>query len=319
VRVALLIGVALVFACGGAQPTGRERVEHAENKGLEAERAIDQAEAALDGFEPDRAESLLEDAADALRDPNIAAYPEHQLLKERVRSAESRVISVRAEIARRDLEARVNERRKKIEEALAALTKSMEAVKKPFVSKKEVETAWEAAEEVREEIEEGEELTSKDPAYAAWVREVLANLAKPRSEMDSAKKLVAFKEGSLEKRRAAAEALDRAKAEKDPADQRELYGEALAGFRACEGEAKKLSSSDPDLAKRPIALAAEEKPTSAKALKKICAQEAKSIDKTLAKLLAKQKAEEAKAKRAAEALARAEAKKQKQQQKKKKK
>src|SRR5687768_15056564 len=105
-RWTLLFGVSLLLACGGSQPTGRERVEHAENKGLEAERALDQADAALDALEPDRAESLIEDARDLLADRNIVAYPEHQLLKDRLGSMESRIISVRAEIVRRDIEAK---------------------------------------------------------------------------------------------------------------------------------------------------------------------------------------------------------------------
>lgn len=316
-RWRILGWIVLSAACAGPR-TASERLRHAEERALTAERALDKASAAIERLEPDQAESLVADAKGALADPDITAYPEHQLLRERVESAEKAVLAARVEVARRDTERRVKERTAKVQEAAKALQVALEKLSTPRVGASEVKGARGAVDELKDALDVDDERVKNDAGYAALFKTTMAALGGQRDEIAVAERVVALREGPLEQWRKAGERAAKATKEEDAEAKLALYNEARQAYRSCGDGLKPILSEAPKLRARAILVEGEAQELALEAIAKICLKEAQALDKVVSGLekaaklaaAAKAKAEAAKAKAEA-AKAKAEAAKEK--------
>src|SRR5262249_52755846 len=142
------------------------RMQHAENQGRAAEDLLDEADKRLDALEAERAAKLIAEAREKLGDKDIAKYPEHAMLRDRLKQSEGRLEKVRAELAKRELERAVLEQRQLVETALARLEKAMEAVRAPEVSESQLREARDAADDLKDKIANGVKLEEKDKKLA---------------------------------------------------------------------------------------------------------------------------------------------------------
>ena len=297
----------LSAGCAGPR-TAAERLRHAEERAITAERALDKASAAIDRLEPDQAESLVADAKGALADPDIAAYPEHQLLRERVESAEKAVLAARVEVARRDTERRVKERTAKVQEAMSALKASLEKLSTPRVGPSDVRAAQGSVAELKEALDVDDDRVKNDAGFAALFKSTMAALGAQRDEIASAERIVGLREGPLERWREAGDRAAKAAREEDAEAKLALYSEARQAYRTCGEGLKPALSEAPKLRSRLILVEGQVQELTLEAIAKTCQKETQALDKMISGLekaaklaaAAKAKAEAAKAK--AEAL-----------------
>ncbi len=304
-----LLGV----GCAGPR-TASERLKHAEERAMTAERALDKATAAIEALEPDKAESLVADAKGALADPDISAYPEHQLLRERVESAEKGVLATRVELTRRDVERRVRARTAKVKEATTALQAALEKLATPQVGSSEVRGARSAVDELKEALDVDDDPVKNDVSYAALAKSTLAALGGQREEIAIGERVVALRDGPLQKWRDASERSALAAKEEDVEAKLKLCVEARQGYQACGDGLKPALNDSPKLHARLILVEGQPEALPLAAIAKLCLREVQVLDKAVAGLeraakvaaAAKAKAEAAKAKAEA-AKAKAEA------------
>lgn len=289
-RLLLTVCLAAVMGCGASTRTGRERMDYAEKQAMEAERALDSADHALEALDPDEAEPLIREAKSALKVPEIIAYPDHDLLKERVELAERRLLDVRAELERRKVQERIAERKALVEEAREKLKGAMEATRAPVVTASEIADAKEAITKVHQTLDQGYELASKDEEYGQYARGVVQSLAEPRAEIDIATQVVVLREGPLAAARRADELRVKGEVEPDPEAKLALYTQARDEVRECASKVKKVLTDAPKVAERPIASDPAQPPTTARALAKDCARRVKDLDRMLTKLAKRAKA-----------------------------
>lgn len=317
-RLWQILSLALLGAgCAGPR-TASERLKHAEERAMTAERALDKASAAIEALEPDQAESLVADAKGALADPDISAYPEHQLLRERLESAEKGVLAARIEVTRRDVERRVRERTAKVEEATKSLHAALEKLTTPQVGSGELRAARSAVDALKDALEVDDDRVKNDAAYATLAKSTLAALGGQREEIAIGERVVALREGPLQKWQDASERSAQAAKEEDAEAKLKLYVEARQGYQACGDGLKPALNDAPKLRARLILVEGQAEALPLAAIAKICLKEVQVLDKAVAGLekaaklaaAAKAKAEAAKA-RAEAAKAKAEAQREK--------
>jgi hypothetical protein len=297
-------------ACGATQRTPAERLDHAERQAMDAERALDRADAALEALQPEGAESMIDEARRALSDPDIVAYPEHSQLKARLSRAEEKLVEAKLEVERRAVEALIAEQRAKIDAAVSKLEAAVGRLNAPQIVREDLEAAEAAIEEVKESVGADDQRVLGNAEYAEYARGVITDLAGPKEEVKLAERAVRLKELAYVRWRSGSSELDKARAESDPVARRVAFGEARTSLKACSEEIKRALAATPKLAKRPLAIE-EEPPQIPEVLAKRCIKEAQAIDKAVAALEREAKKREAREKKAAAAAAKKAAKKKK--------
>lgn len=283
VRAACVVAIAgMVAACGGPT-TLAARMDHAENQARAAEALLDEADKRLEALEADRAEKLLADAKDRLSDPDIAKYPEHRLLQDRHKEASAKLVTVREEITKRELERAVLAQRQLVETALSRLEAAVEAMRRAEVTPSQLDEAKDAANDLRDKLANGGAIEAKDEGLAKFSADARKTLEKAMAEEQRAERVIAFREGPGLAMAEATTLAGKAKGEKDPEKRKELTTEALDRYRACVAKAKELLAGAPELAKTKVEV--DGKTTSADALTSACEKQVESLDKKLAKLV----------------------------------
>ena len=249
----LVLSVALAGGCSGPT-TLHAQMDHAETQGREAEARLDEAEKALDVLDADRAEKLIDDARDYLRDPSITKYPEHSMLKERVHKDENRLLEARKEIAKRELERRVLERRQKIEVASNGFESVIAAALRPDVTAVSIEAAREKGEDVDEVLKDNTELDAKDKALADYVEGVRKTFDKAMADVRRSERGLSFREGPGKVHAEGVGILEQAALEKELEKLLALHKDARSRFDTCASKGKELIGSSPELAKMKIEL-----------------------------------------------------------------
>jgi hypothetical protein len=275
-RLALLI-VVLAAACG---PKGLQaRLINSEKRAGAADNALDEAEKAMKALEPDDAERALNEAKEALADPDIEYYPEREMIRDRLKRDEEFLPRVRAERERRDLELKVAERRKKIDEVFAEYRPAMAAMRKAGAEKDQVSKAVSLADDVEEELDDGKELEPKDAAYAAYAADLRKQLEHDAPERKLARARVEFVDAVGELRHDAMEKAKVARSEKKREARAEAWGEAREKYAGCAEKGQKRLAETPELVRAAILL--EGARTTPEAVVAFCATQVDAVTRLL--------------------------------------
>jgi hypothetical protein len=241
-----LLAATLILGTGCAAKGLQARMANGERRAGDADNLLDEADKALNELEPERANDLLNDARQALKDPDVEYYPERNLLQMRVASTEIRVDAVRVEKARKELEEAVAKQQKDIDEVVARVKPTFDPLKRPEVDKGQVSDARKLAEDLQDLLNEGRPLEKKSPSYQAWAKDRWELLEKRALELKMAEALMRFKEGPYEDAQDGKRILtDARKAPRD--DRQDMAKEAREKFVACQLEGKELLAKSPGL------------------------------------------------------------------------
>ncbi len=177
VKFALVAGL-LVLASGACRSGPEKAVPIAsapppatvDELGLHAEQFVNQADAALRAFEPQRAEQALEQAETIFEDPRFKEYPEDDVIRDRHRELRKVLPRVQEVVRRRKLQAELEQAQEKIEWAQGELQESMGALKEKDPSDEEFRRARKALTTLEHVIDEHAQLESKVPQYGSYAR-----------------------------------------------------------------------------------------------------------------------------------------------------
>jgi hypothetical protein len=251
---------------------------YAEKSAEKAGGLIDEADRALEAMQPDKAESKLAEANKILSEPDVAYYPERDMLLGRLKDDEARLAQVRTDVAKRQLGEAVADRRKAIDSTQTKLKKAVDDLHAPGLATSQVKSARSAVEEMQSEIDRGKELESKDKPYADYAHGLKKVLDQAAGEIRQADKTVAFLEGPGAGRKKGAELAKEAEGEKDAHKRHETLTAARDKFKACVDEGRKMLSASPDLKKAVIVL--EESVTSPDGIVAECASREAALQKS---------------------------------------
>jgi hypothetical protein len=254
----------------------------AEDKSIDAERAMTAAGGAMDRLDVETAEEKLRDARELLDEPAAAHYPDHTFLMQQLEREEKRLVEVKAEVEKRRLEEAVTLQTQKVEALLGKLDEALRPLDGSAVTKDQIEAAIEARSDVREQLTEGDPLVPRSDGYRVFATKTLDGLDRVEKVLDRANTVVAFTAGPVAKSVSASELVAKAEAEEDPAERVPLLLEARGELEACAKSAKSMAASAPELGK--MAFDVGGKGLSPKALEKSCTTRAKALAKQIDKL-----------------------------------
>lgn len=154
----------------GTPATAGERAAFA------AERELNAAELALEQLQPEAAEPHLRAATAPLEDPALESYPEAAELRARQARLGVRIPEVREEVRRREVAARLQPARARVEEARAALAAELESLGRGRPSEADLKRCTALVRPVREALSAAIELEAEDPDYSQYAAETRRGL-----------------------------------------------------------------------------------------------------------------------------------------------
>lgn len=239
--------VALLASCAGSTKT---REELAEEKSIGAERALLDANQAMDRLDADLAAEKLEQAKEALNTKVAAHHPDHSFQLRELESAEARLEQVRAEIERKRLEEAVAMQRAKVDELVARLETALEPLQAKEtleIDKARIDQAIQARGAVLDQLSDGLPLEKRAPAYEAYAKKVHVRMERVPKLFERAAKIVAFKEGPVTSSKKARALVQKSQLQSDLGEQITLLLEAKAELSRCSKWARRLSKETPAL------------------------------------------------------------------------
>ncbi len=279
-RAAALALALLALSCGPKSMSARR--EHSQRLSDDAEEQLALAERAIAELNEVVADKALNKARKILKDPDAPLYPDYEILVGRLKEDDAKLPDVKRAREAKELQLAITERKAKIEEAAAALKKSLKALEAPAVEKAVVEEAAAAQAALADAIKEGAELEKKDNAYAEWVKPKRDAQDKAKDPIGLAKARIDFMEGPAVFREKAAEQLKAGKAAKPQDEKRAAYKEAKKLYEQCQDACRKLLTANPAISR--LAITASGKKTTPEALDTACSAEWQDVDKAEKKL-----------------------------------
>lgn len=241
---ALVLGAAVALSSGCGPRTMQARMESGEHHADRAASLMDEAQRALDAVEPDRAESLLNEARSQLLDKDVNTNPEAELLWTRLNQLNARVPEVRGQQAQDQRAKKVAERKQVIEASLTKLRESIAQLKPGLADLGPVRSARDGIRQVRADLDWKKELQKEDPQFGQYVDALGVELESAERKADLAEKAVGFAQGPVKTQEAANAQAEKAMQEPKLADRLKLENEAQASYRACAEDAKKRLDED---------------------------------------------------------------------------
>lgn len=272
--------LAFVLLAGCSPPTLKARLINAERRARDAEASLDRAEQAMAALEPDEAGRELRRAREALSDPDVGYYPERELIGQRLSADEAKLPAVRKERERRDLELKVAERLKALEELEPRFDRALEGVARRQLEEDAVDGARGLFDDLRAELDEGKELEPRHAEYAAFARRVRQKLERGAPAIALAGHRLEFVEGPGEVSVEAGEVMRRARKERELRRRIDLFEEARSGYARCVEQGKRLLARAQGLSRASILL--EGKATTPGAVTSSCASNVRAIAKRIA-------------------------------------
>ena len=210
-----------------------QQLLNSEAKANRAEKALDEAEAAYQKFEPGDAEDALEGAKKAIDDPDFTFYPEHAAISARYDALLAKLPQQRDAARVHQFEVKAAEHWAEADAALLKLNSVIETIGKEQPVEAEVETAREAAFKLKSVLEDGERLETEVPKYHAYAQKHRLMLAKqlPRVLLDVAR--LKFLARVPEKDAVGRESLERAKKATNLEDKKDAHQDAAKAFTQC--------------------------------------------------------------------------------------
>ncbi|MBL8954232.1 MAG: hypothetical protein JNK82_25870 [Myxococcaceae bacterium] len=279
-RAAALALALLALSCGPKSMAARR--EHSQRLADDADEQLGLAENAMRELDAVAAEKALKKATKILKDPDAQLYPEYEMLASRAKEDEAKLPEVRRLRELKELQTAIAERKAKIEEAAAAVKKSLKALEAATVEKATVDDAVKAGEELAEAVKAGADYEKKDKAFADWLKGQRDLQEKAKDPIALAKARIDFMEGPAVFREKAAEQLKAGKASKVQDEKRAAFVEAKRLYEQCQDACRKLLVANPAMSR--LAITASGKKTTPEALDTACSAEWQDVDKAEKKL-----------------------------------
>jgi hypothetical protein len=277
-----LVALATILACGGSTKATKE--DRSEGKAIEAERLLRESKAAMEKLDAESAETKLGEVREILDSEDGRRHPDRAFLADDLKAAEVQLVDVKKELARREHERQVAERRSFVAEALGKLEKAVMDLGDPDeVSPERLEAVTGAQEALADELAKGASLESSAPEYDAYVKTVRKKIEVVAPATQRATLVLAFRNGPYLSQVEANELEEKAKAEAEVADKVPLLIEAKTKLESCVARGKDFFAKDPKLSKLRFTDAPGGAKTSAQIVSS-CERRAKALGKQLDKL-----------------------------------
>jgi hypothetical protein len=282
----------VILACAALAgcASQKSREDLAEDRSIEAERLLMQANEAMDRLEADSAEEKLAEAREVLSDPAAKHWPDHSFQMQDLQAKEERLEAVKAELLRVRLEEQVKAQTAKVDE----LVKQLDLALKPLTgrdgaayTKSRIEEATDVRSDIIERLNEGVDLEKRSQSYQEFAKSIAERLKAVPEVIDAANRAVAFNEGPVASSKRARELMDDAKKEDDPKERAAKLIEAKGELDRCANGATEVAK-EASLAK--VRFDDGGKKTTAKVLAQSCQKRAKALKTQIAQLEKKAKA-----------------------------
>lgn len=285
----------LISACG--PKTMEARMRDAERYADKAAASLDDADQAASQLEPKKMQSALEDAREKLSEKDAELHPETAMHLDRLKELEARLPQVKAEREKRDLELRLNKAREKVVPRVQAMLDAQEALSPSAPALAQVERLEDKAKDLKEAVDDEQDLFAKDADFAAWAKSQRNKVDKALEAAARARKGISFVEGPVVAYREALSLLQQAKEKKVTADKHATLEQARAKLATCERGGKQY---DDEKATSSVAFAMPNggKPQTPGQLAAACQKALKDGEAEFKKVTASLAAERAKAKKA---------------------
>jgi hypothetical protein len=291
-----MVGLALgVVGCGPRSIEARTRL--AEKHADEASEALERAQKAAEALEPGDMADALEDARDALADPDINLYPEAGMHQDRYAELSAKLPQVKAAREQRDLEQKLDAARSEVVPLVQAMLEAAEGLTPANATKEKVEAVEANATKLKGRVNDDQALFAKSADFKDWAEHQVRKADKALESAARAKKGLAFKDGAVAAWAAAKAKRAEAKQRKVPAERVTALKAAQQALAACvQGAA--AADKDKDLST--VAFPVDGKATPPGKLEKACRDQQKTLGPELKKAKdAARKAEAAEKKRLA--------------------
>jgi hypothetical protein len=260
----------------------KARLVRAEKASVEAERLLDQAEAALRAVEPARAEEALRKAESKLNEPDVDYYPERESIRTRRQQLQGQLAASWADLRRRELDSKVADQQLSLEQPLIQWRESLKGLGTRELTEETLDRARDTTEALQERLKQGQSLEPQHLGYAKQAETIRLSLQKESPRLEVATKTIAFIKGPGQTRNEAQDLWQRARTQKDRKRRHELLDEVRGKFWACGADGREMLAATPLLAKTTLLF--DGQVTSPSAITKGCESRVQSLDKSLAAL-----------------------------------
>ncbi len=259
------------------------KLRDADKIGGKIDSLLNEAEREMGNLEPAKAEELLKEAAELLKEPDLEISPERDMYSSRHAELAPKLESVRAARLSRDIEEAVRNERAEIGPSLQAVKDAAEALGGPKIDEKKVEAVKDAIATLEKALGASDDrrtFAMKDPSFGSYLKRGKSEIDKAKAELAKGEKKLKVVTGPGALKLAAAEDLKKAKGEKDAAKKRERMVAAAAGYAKCATEAAAIGKGGLEKEKVLAAGATQ----TIEALAEACKKEKDATEKAISKL-----------------------------------
>jgi hypothetical protein len=280
IAIAVALALASTAACGGPS-TLRGQMDQAERQGQKADEDMDQAEKAIKALDVDKADTALKSARARLQDPNMAKYPEHKMLDDRLKRDTDKLEAAREEVRKRELERAVAAKKAEIDVAWSKVEPALEAAGAETAVAADIEAARTVLKDVKDKLDAGADLEKRDEGFSSYLDSMRKRVQSGAAAVKKDENSIAFRDGPLASRKAGSELADQLSSEKDAKKREALSTTAIEKFRSCADQSAQLISGTPEMAKAKVSL--DGKKLSIDAIGADCRKKADALSKALAR------------------------------------
>lgn len=296
-RVGVVLALAVLVGAGGCGPKSIEaRTRLAEKHADEAAEALERAQKAAEALEPGDMADALEDAKDALADPDINLYPEAGMHQDRYAELSAKLPQVKAAREQRDLEQKLDAARSELVPLVQTMLEAAEGLSPATATKEKVEAVEANAKKLKDRVNDDQALFAKSADFKDWAENQVRKADKALEAAARAKKGLAFKDGAVAALAEAKAKRAEAKKLKVPAEKVTALEAAQQALAACVQGA---AAADKDKELSSVAFTVDGKATPPGKLEKACKDQQKSLAPELKKAKDAAKKAEAQAKKKA--------------------
>lgn len=212
------------------------KLRDADKIGGKIDSVLNAAEKALNDLEPAKAEELLKEASQLLKEPDLEISPERDMYSSRRDELQPRLAQVKEQRLARDIEEAVRSERAEIGPSLQAMKDNAEAMAGPKVDDKKLDALKDSITTVEKALNASDDrrtFASKDPSFGSYLKRAKAEVDKAKAEVGKGEKKVKFVAGPGALKTAAADGLKQAKTERDAEKKRTLMVDASKAYAKC--------------------------------------------------------------------------------------
>ena len=269
----------------------------AEDITMKADRALYQAEVAIDDAHPNEARAHIDRARTFLQSREMDRYPERHILRHELTKLEARLPGARKQAAEIQLKERLSVQEQSLTESLVALRLAKKQAKKAKlnVSRDEIAQLTQSIGSLRTVLKKGRTLEVDDKKYRKRARAVSRLVESADRVLVRAEKIADIREGPLALAKEA-RSLRRTAKNLEPKEQREALLGAEEKYEGCRTSAARLREVSPPLGETQFSL--HGKAVSLAELRRACTRGKRKTRKLVRKATLDARRQEAKLRRA---------------------